>query len=56
MQISDKQIEKFQKLWKKEFGKEIEKGKAREEALKLIRLVELVYKPIKKSDLERYGK
>jgi len=53
MQITNKQSKRFQKLWKDEFGEEIEKEKAREEALRLVRLVELVYKPIKKSDLKK---
>ena len=44
--LSDEQIEKFQKLYKKHFGKVISREEAYEQGVKLIRLIELVYKPM----------
>lgn len=44
--LSDEQITKFQMLYKKHFGKEISKEEALEKGIKLIRLVELIYKPM----------
>ncbi len=54
--LSDEQISKFQTLYKKRFGKEISREKAIEQGIKLIRLVELVYKPITKADLKMVQK
>ncbi len=43
--LSDEQIIKYQKLYKNRFGKKISREKAYEQGVKLVRLVELVYKP-----------
>lgn len=43
--LSDEQIKKFQELYKNRFGEEISREVAYEKAIKLIQLVELVYKP-----------
>lgn len=44
--LSDEQITKFQALYKNRFGKEISREDAFEQGAKLIRLVELIYKPM----------
>ncbi len=44
--LSDEQIIKFQALYKNRFGKEISREEAFEQGAKLIRLVELIYKPM----------
>jgi len=44
--LSDEQIKKFQALYKNRFGKEISREEAFEQGAKLIRLVELIYKPM----------
>lgn len=44
--LSDEQIIKFQALYKNHFGKEISREEAFEQGAKLIRLVELIYKPM----------
>jgi hypothetical protein len=44
MQISDKQIKKFQILYKKKFGEDISKQDALDQGIKLVRLVEVVLK------------
>jgi len=46
MKLSDKDIEKFQKLYKNRFEKEIKKEDAYKQGIKLIRLMQIVYKPI----------
>lgn len=44
--LSEEQIEKFQKLYKKKFGKEISHEEAYDKGIKLVRLVDLIYKPM----------
>lgn len=44
--LSDEQITKFQTLYKNRFGKEIGQEEAYEQGVKLVRLVELIYKPM----------
>jgi len=48
--LSDEQITKFQALYKNRFGKEISREEAFKQGAKLIRLVELIYKPIAEKD------
>jgi len=50
--LSDAQITKFQTLYKEQFGKEISRKEALEKGIKLMRLVELVYKPITQEEYE----
>lgn len=50
--LSDAQITKFQVLWKEHFGKEISREEALEKGIKLMRLVQIVYKPITQEELE----
>ena len=54
--ISSEQIKKFQGLYKKHFGKEISREEAYEKGAKLIRFVELIYKPITKTDYQELQK
>lgn len=48
--LSDEQVMKFQKLYKNRYGKEIGREEAYEQGVKLIRLVELIYKPMNESE------
>jgi hypothetical protein len=48
--LSDEQITKFQTLYKNRFGREINRAEACEKGTKLIRLVELVYKPMTETE------
>jgi hypothetical protein len=50
--LSDEQIKKFQELWLKRFGKEISREEAYEKGAKLMRLVELTYKPMTQGEYE----
>ncbi len=52
--LSDKQVKKFQSLYKKRFGKEINKQDAYDQGLKLVRFLEIVYKPITKEEYKKY--
>ena len=44
--LSNKQILKFQILYKKHFNKKITREESHDQGAKLVRLVALVYKPI----------
>ncbi|MBI2327388.1 hypothetical protein HYU92_03620 [Candidatus Curtissbacteria bacterium] len=48
--LTDEQITKFQKLYKYHFGKKISREEAYEKGVKLIRLVELIYKPMSEAE------
>ena len=50
--LTGEQIAKYQSIYKKSFGREISKEEAYEQGSKLIRLIELIYKPIKESDYQ----
>jgi hypothetical protein len=54
--LSDEQIIKFQNLWKARFGKEISKEEAYKQGAKLLRLVELTYKPIAEEEYNKLQK
>lgn len=51
--ISDGQLKKFQKICRDRFGREISREEALESGTKLLRLIELVYRPMTK---EEFGK
>ena len=52
MVLDDEQIKKFQTLYKNRFGKEISREEAYEKGMKLMRLVELTYKPMTQEEYE----
>ncbi len=52
MQLSDEQIEQFQALYFKQYGKELNKQDAMEQASKLLRLVMLIYRPMSVEDFD----
>lgn len=54
--LSDKAIKEFQGLYKKRFGKEISREEAYEQGVKLIRLTELIYKPMTKQEYDELQK
>ena len=51
--LSDEQISKFQMLYKNRFGKEISREEAYEKGAKLLRLVELIYKPMTEAEYQK---
>lgn len=44
--LSHEQITNFQALYRKRFGREITREEAYEKGVKLMRLVEIIYKPM----------
>lgn len=48
--LSDEQITKYQTLYKNRFGIEISREEAFDKGIKLIRLVELIYKPMTEAE------
>jgi len=50
--LSDEQIIKYQTLYKKRFGKEISREETYEQGAKLIRLIELIYKPMTEAEYQ----
>ena len=54
--LSNDQIIKFQTLYKNRFGKDISREEAYEKGAKLIRLVELIYKPMTEKEYEMVQK
>lgn len=53
MQLSELKIKQFQELYKNRFNVELSKQEALEKTEKLIRLLELIYKPITKQQLHQ---
>lgn len=51
--LTNEQIIKFQMLYKNRFGKEIGQKEALERGIKLLRLVELIYKPITREEYKQ---
>ncbi len=54
MVLSGKNISSFQTLYKEEFKEEISEEEAYYQAVKLIELVRVIYKPITKEDYKKY--
>jgi len=52
MQVTNIHIQKFQALYKEHVGKDISKEKAHDDLLKLVRAVEIIYKPMTKAEFE----
>ncbi len=56
MQLTDQQIEEFRTLYFKRFNKEISREDAVEQAMKLLRLVMIIYKPMAVEDYDAIQK
>ena len=54
--LSDEQVTKFQVLYKQQFGQEITKDEALEKGAKLVRMMQLIYKPMTKGEYEKVQK
>jgi len=53
MKLDKLQINKFQKLYRREYGKSICFEEAQEELLKIIDLTLLIYRPLKKCEIKK---
>jgi len=51
--LSDEQIKTYQTLYKNRYGKKISRKEAYEQGAKLIRLVELIYKPMTEAEHQK---
>lgn len=56
MPITEEDVKKFKELYKKETGKDISDEEALDSATSLVEMIRLIYKPIKKSDLDKLEK
>lgn len=54
--LTDKQIQKFQRIYHKHFGKEISKEDVLDRGIKLIRLIQHIHRPITKQETQKYIK
>jgi len=54
--LSDEQIKQFQILYKNRFGKEISREETYEKGVKLLRLVDLIYKPMTEDECKQLQK
>jgi len=52
MQLPPKAVTEYQKLYKQEFGRELTYEKAEAQGMKLLRLFQIIYKPIPKKWLK----
>ncbi|MHB8651578.1 MAG: hypothetical protein ACYC8S_00370 [Minisyncoccota bacterium] len=48
--LSDEQIAKYQAIYKSHYGEEISRQEALEQGIKLVRLIELIYRPLTEKD------
>lgn len=51
--LSEQSVSNFQKLYRARFGKEITRDEAYEKGTRLLRMIELVYKPMTTAEYER---
>ena len=56
MPITEKDVAKFKELYKKETGEDISDEEALSSVASLVEMIKLIYKPIKKSGLDKYEK
>lgn len=56
MMISDKHIQKFKKLYKNRFGKELTDAEAREKGSALVRFMKIIYKLMTKEEFDELGR
>ena len=54
MILSDEKIKEFQELHKEHFGVEISKEDARENGIKLLRLISIIYRPKPDEDSKKF--
>lgn len=54
--LSDEQIKKFQSIYKKRFGKEISYQDALESGISLVRMMQIIYKPITQAEYDQLQK
>jgi hypothetical protein len=53
MQLTPEQVAKFQAIYKAKFGREISNEQAYEQGVKLVRLMEIVYRPMTRAEYKK---
>ena len=56
MQLTPEQVARFQAIYKAKFGQEISREQAYEQGVKLVRLMEIIYKPMTQAYFEKVKK
>ncbi len=56
MMISNEHIQKFKKLYKNRFGKELSDAEAQEKGSALMRFMKIIYKPMTQKEFEMVEK
>ena len=51
--LSEDQITRFQQIYKAHFGRDISRDEAYDKGIKLLRLIEIIYKPMTESDYNK---
>ena len=54
--LSDKQVQNFQNIYRKRFGKKISYQDALERGIKLVRLMQIIYQPITQKEFDNLQK
>ena len=54
--LTNEQVSEVQRIYKDRFGKDISKEAALEKGIKLLRLVEIIYKPMTEEQFEKLQK
>jgi len=50
--LTDKQVSKFQEIYREQFGKEISREDALEKGARLVRLMQIIYQPITEQEFQ----
>ena len=56
MFLTDKQIEKFQLIYRRVFGKSISREEAIDKGIKLVHLMEIIYKPMTRREFDKVSR
>jgi len=56
MMLSNEQLDRYRELYKKRFGREISREDALEPAIKLVRLIDIIYQPMTEKEWEMLQK
>lgn len=51
--LTNQQITKFQAIYKARFHKDLSRGEALEKGMKLVRMMQLIYKPMTEADYQK---
>ena len=54
--LTDKQVSKFQAIYREQFGKEISREDALEKGARLVRLMQIIYQPITEQEFQELQK